>query len=696
MSSEGEAEPHCSTDDQLMTEVTTDSSSSHSQEVSSHDVHDEGELERPSKQRRVEEPELHADIAASAAASTAGGAVKRTFPCRVALCSGVFSSSSNRARHERMKHSTQTAGEPAPPAQITAPSTQPQGGSKRPRMSLLSYRHSGGQRTAAGPAAAVSQEPDQEVDEELARFLAGELEEEKSCSAQNSHSLSPQLASITEEDETSSAHVHTDHGSASSTGAAPLATAADSEGAASSTPSELGSDSEIPGMHLLLSDDDLQKGCMAFLEWLVAPPMTPTEVLVKQRRVKSLNHLQPIKNNLRFLFAALAAKELLPERKVDLRVLAQLSVCELLHDVLVERQVGSTRWHQLFLLVKKILVFLSSQESRERRQYLLPTMYESYMYVDGICHDFGHRRKQESRNRAVLGIEGSQQLLRAQVEEADGGGQARYVPQVFRVPTSWSGGAAKPVAPSQSQVAAAPSERKSPDEMTPTELQQLTKKCLDALHALMSEVQLQQHHSALQDRWFMALLVTATLCLGLAPRSQALAQLRIGSSFVLDEADRCFKVHLLADMCKNGRPTSLSLPSELTPIFEHYLQHVRPRLLQGAASSAGNAHVHSYVFVKNNGSAPRTDYSSLTTLVTQRYLGRSVNAHAFRSGVITTFYRAGASQADMHTLADLMGHDATTARQYYYRPQHDQAAVQTSQRMVHQLLSPSSAPAPTC
>ena len=45
-----------------------------------------------------------------------------------------------------------------------------------------------------------------------------------------------------------------------------------------------------------------------------------------------------------------------------------------------------------------------------RRQFLPPTIYDSYLYIDGVCSDSGQQRKQESRNRAVLGVQVSQQL----------------------------------------------------------------------------------------------------------------------------------------------------------------------------------------------------------------------------------------------------------------------------------------------
>jgi hypothetical protein len=123
---------------------------------------------------------------------------------------------------------------------------------------------------------------------------------------------------------------------------------------------------------------------------------------------------------------------------VDLHALTRLPECQALFDALNQRQAGSGRFHAIFLLIKKLLVYLSSQESAARRQFLQPTIYESYLYVDGVCSDSSHRRKQESRNRAVLG---NASQLQAHTALAN--------PQPFVVPTTWS-----PVAESSPAAAA--------------------------------------------------------------------------------------------------------------------------------------------------------------------------------------------------------------------------------------------------
>jgi hypothetical protein len=55
----------------------------------------------------------------------------------------------------------------------------------------------------------------------------------------------------------------------------------------------------------MLNEEELQRGCFRFLEWLTQPPMTQIEALVKGRKISSMSQLQPVRLSLRFLFALL-------------------------------------------------------------------------------------------------------------------------------------------------------------------------------------------------------------------------------------------------------------------------------------------------------------------------------------------------------------------------------------------------------
>jgi hypothetical protein len=391
-------------------------------------------------------------------------------------------------------------------------------------------------------------------------------------------------------------------------------------------------DEPVPGMPLLLSDADMQAGCFDFLRWLTLPPLTQFESQCKLKRVKTMAALQPIRCNLRFVFTLLSSKQV--TNKADLHELTSLETCQTLFEALGERGVGSARTHAIALLVKKILVFLSTTESTARKQFLPPTMYDSFLYVDGICCANSLRRKQESRNRALLGLHASKQLAQ---------GSAHQASMPFSIPTTWSSdapdsassptGRRADVSPASSSASVAPP-ASSCNELSKAELQQVTKGCLASLRELMAapsggDVEAQKGSL----RWFQSLLVTCMFCLGLAPRSQVLKQLRLGSTFTKHADDQKWWVSLLADMSKNGRPVLFSFPEILTPIIDEFIATVRPRLLAPAAADSSEPADHMYLFVKFNGS-PRTDFSSLTSAATQDTIGRPVNAHAFRSAVM--------------------------------------------------------------
>jgi hypothetical protein len=185
----------------------------------------------------------------------------------------------------------------------------------------------------------------------------------------------------------------------------------------------------------LPSESDLQHGCYDFLQWLCQPAETASELLVKARRITSLKQLHPIKLHLRSLFALLYECDAVQE--VNLALLAQLPVCRVLHDAVRQRRVGGARVHALFLVIKKVLVFLASQESKRLRQLVLPSASESFVFVDCICAESSHRRHQEARNRSVLGRTAAS--LQG-VSDFGGMGPSGFV----EVPLTWS-----PVQPTQ-------------------------------------------------------------------------------------------------------------------------------------------------------------------------------------------------------------------------------------------------------
>ena len=368
--------------------------------------------------------------------------------------------------------------------------------------------------------------------------------------------------------------------------------------------------SPLPSSALLLNEEDLQRQCYRFLQWLTQPPMTQIEALVKTRCVNSIAQLQPIRLNLRFLFALL--QQSCTVSGVDLDLFQRLPVCQALYKRLTEREVGSGRIHALFLLLKKVLVFLTSERSTKERQYIQPSSVESFFYVDGVCCESSQRRKQESRNRILLGVHGSQRAR-----------QGKPHPRaLFQVPTTWSSSSSSSASttseeqewkrelgrewrePSEDTAMAIGEEREEnlagaeqaggrvlPDsnERSPAELKIVAQKCLHALkEAAAAEVgDATVAVPRARDLAFVNFLVTATLCLAMAPRSQVLKELRLGQTFE-KETDGRYWIKMPAELNKNAKPTLFALPIELTTPYDLYIERIRPRLLQ-ASSSAGAA-----------------------------------------------------------------------------------------------------------
>jgi hypothetical protein len=602
----------------------------------------------------------------------------RPYPCRV--CNIMMSSASNRARHERIKHPGRARATKCikfvggnvssmlPVASVGR--ITPSDGSPTPDVVIMESESEDDMDTGK-ETTEENKDSSPLADDFTSRVMAAAAaaSNSPSNSAEGVHNKvdSPTHEEAEEENMRSMSEFAVD-------GEIPAAAAA--------TPSM---PLWIPPGHPILGDSELQAGCFSFLQWLTQPPMTATEAIVKSRRISHIKQLKPIKLHLRFIFGLLFERGVLTT--VELSSLAKLSVCQSLLEAMNRRNVGSGRIHAIFLVVKKVLVFLSSEESQRTRQYVLPTTAESFLYVDNVCAESSQRRKQEARNRAVLGIR-SMETLR-------GGVTARPPMEQFSIPSTWSPAveekdAEVSMGESSQSSGFRSADEPSSNELSPEELKQITQGCLQYLQQALrgvnnegSSCNSNNSIHEIDDQPFMQYLVTATLCLGLAPRSQVLKELRVGTSFK-KEADSRYWIRILAELNKNHKPTCFALPMQLTEAYDVYLGTIRPRMLQQLEVN------HDYVFFKRCGKAPRQEFSQITGVVTQQLIGRPVNAHAFRGAVITLFYDQGeATQADMDKLATIMAHDSATAKNYYYRPQMQQAALGTSARMVDLLdISP--------
>lgn len=475
--------------------------------------------------------------------------------------------------------------------------------------------------------------------------------------------------------------------------------------------------SQLPGAPPVLASSNFHDTCEPFITWLAQPPITQSEAMVKARRVRNPSQVLPIRNNLRFLLVTLheqrfdqapatgiptpASSQLAAAGVPQLEAFTQLHVCQRLFDLLVKRQIGSARVHALFLLIKKVLVYLSSVASLEQRQYIAPVIFASYFYVDSVCADASLQRKQEARNRSLLGNsmqatpfqalhpqsrQHHEQYHNNSDREPPSPSQQRPAVSMPKVrlpdiPEDFNGDnhVSKSVPTKSTGQPHRPDDVRNQQTLTKEDLQKLATGCLAQLK------ECQENHSYLN---YVKYLATATLCLGLAPRSQVLRELQLGTTLVKEKGR--YWIKMLAELNKNGKPCMMAFPSELTQPYDYYFERVRPELLDNSSAAkrmgVNSVRQHAYVFFKRNGDAPRPEFSTWTAQVTTQLLGRPINAHAFRAGVITTFYENGASQSEMDVLASLMAHDSATAKLHYFKPQFAKAAVQTNEQMTRLLL----------
>jgi hypothetical protein len=428
-------------------------------------------------------------------------------------------------------------------------------------------------------------------------------------------------------------------------------------------------------------DDSIKRvsieAALPFLAWLSEPPATEVERLVKARRITKDSQLQPIRWNLRFIFSILIGQGMCSAAHIPLKVLTSVECCKAVHQAMQQRNAGPCRVHTVMLLIKKIIVYLSAIESIRLRIYSPPTTMPAYTYVSSLCSESSVVRKQMAADRAVLGTA----TLPTNDVDANGGAQGQ--------------------------------ERTFPAQqtMTTTEMKVLSSGVLKYLQTARDDER--SRHSSKHAQRFAAYLVTAILCLGFAPRSQVLAQIKLGTSFDRGTDGR-YWIKLSAQHSKNQKPVCLPIPQSLTMFCNHYIAVARPTIMRfgqaaartggaddatdetsssssSASSSSAPSSQHvvddQFMFLKKNGTGPRAEFSEWTRYVSQQELGRPISAHTFRSSVITAYYESGATQSQMSDLARYMAHSDQVQKQYYYRPEYVKNVVTANDKLQELLVT---------
>ena len=157
-----------------------------------------------------------------------------------------------------------------------------------------------------------------------------------------------------------------------------------------------------------------------------------------------------------------------------------------------------------------------------------------------------------------------------------------------------------------------------------------------------------------QRRSFEAHLVTALFLVLAGPRSQILAQMKMGSTLLCPGApgnrspQGCYEVQIRARDTKGKKQGALlSIPAEYSQHLAFFIAAFLPEGWTG------------HVWLQRN-NKPRTAFTDLTRLVTQSVLGRGIATHKFRHSEVTA-----RSESDSAVLAAVQGNSVGVQRQVY-------------------------------
>lgn len=153
--------------------------------------------------------------------------------------------------------------------------------------------------------------------------------------------------------------------------------------------------------------------------------------------------------------------------------------------------------------------------------------------------------------------------------------------------------------------------------------------------------------------WRTALIVA--MLINLPIRLANLGALRIGKSLV--KRGDVYEVTFERDETKTERPYSAPLPPALTPLLDHYIKHIRPRLL-GDTNTDYLWASYRYGHLSN-----QTIYVSVLAF-TKSVLGTAISPHLFRDMAVT--FHAVHDSAHFHASSAILGHTSLRTTQKHY------------------------------
>ena len=420
-------------------------------------------------------------------------------------------------------------------------------------------------------------------------------------------------------------------GSGSSGASSPSSTSAsDVDSSAGSPPVALPPHSEViaaqpaeqlspPHGSTRLSDIDVDAAVGSFLAWLDVPAANRDERGLKQARVR------PGTTQYRETVASLRRLFYLVEQYYPAAFSTGVRLAVLVDDTVVQRIAQQLESHRerrskkrhlpgddmsqpasgvkaasrykMFLLLKKVIVYLAGKVRQQTGLDNGPGGFNSWERLLQLCDDANRERDADDADRLLF-------------------------------------------------------DDRSEDIMTRDEQHACLAACSQRLQQLRA-VPLHQWTIG-QRRSFEAHLVTALFLVLAGPRSQILAQMRVGSTLLRPGApgngspQDCYEVQIRARDTKGKKQGALlSIPAEYSQHLAFFIQAFLPEGWTG------------HVWLQRN-NKPRTAFTDLTRLVTLSVIGRGIATHKFRHSEVTA-----RSMSDGPALAVVQGNSLGMQRQVY-------------------------------
>ena len=368
-----------------------------------------------------------------------------------------------------------------------------------------------------------------------------------------------------------------------------------------------------------ISDADVDAAMAEFLVWLDVPASNRDERGLKQARVKqgSTQYKEAVSTLRRLFYLTESCFPSAFSKGVRLAVLVEDAVVQRVAEHLENHRerrakkrarqdedvaesaggVKAASRYKAYLLLKKVVVYLSGKVRQQTGLDNGPGQFSSWQRLLQLCDDANRERDADENDRLLF-------------------------------------------------------DDRSADIMTQEEQHACLAACSQRLQQLRA---LPLHQWTIgQRRSFEAHLVTALFLVLAGPRSQILAQMKVGSTLLCPGApgnrspQGCYEVQIRARDTKGKKQGALlSIPPEYSQHLAFFIAVFLPEGWTG------------HVWRQRN-SKPRTAFTDLTRLVTQSVIGRGIATHKFRHSEVSA-----RAESDGPALAVVQGNSLGVQRLVY-------------------------------